>query len=61
MDIMSEFPVCGLSNTASLVPESSSLHYIQLCRDEYPKGNVKVTIRELSVLVDSIWKASWAP
>jgi hypothetical protein len=61
MDIMSESPVCAPSNNTSLVPESSSLHYFQLCRDEYPKGNVKVTIRELSILVENIWKATWTP
>ena len=61
MDIMSESPVCGLSNSASFVPESSSLHYVQLCRDEYPKGNVRVTIRELSILVEDVWKTTWTP
>lgn len=61
MDIMSESPVCGLSNSASFVPESSSLHYVQLCRDEYPKGNVRVTIRELSILIEDVWKATWTP
>ena len=61
MDIMAESPVCGLSNSASFVPESSSLHYVQLCRDEYPKGNVRVTIRELSILVEDVWKTTWTP
>jgi hypothetical protein len=61
MDIMSEAPVCWLTNSASFVPDSSSIHYIQLCRDEYPKGNVRVTLRELSILVENAWQATWTP
>ena len=61
MDIMSEASICWMTNTASSVPDSSSIHYIQLCRDEYPKGNVRVTIRELSILVEDAWQATWTP
>jgi len=61
MDIISESPVCGLSNTVSLIPDSSSLHYVQLCRDDYPNGNVRVVIRELSVLIENAWQVTWTP
>jgi len=61
MDIMSESPVCGITVGGPLVPSSSSLLYTQLCRDTYPKGLVKVTIRELSVLVENTWQATWTP
>ncbi len=57
MDIVSESPICWLSNVVSDLPTSSSMDYAQLCRDAYPRGVVKVTIRELSVLEDSTWEA----
>jgi len=61
MDIMSESPVCGMTNVTWLVPSSSFLQYAQLCREEYPKGLVKVTIRELSVLLENTWQVTWVP
>lgn len=61
MDIMSESPICGLNNNVSFTPESSSLHYIQLCRNRYPTGNVKVQIWQLAVLVENTWQAVWQP
>jgi hypothetical protein len=61
LDIMSEFPQGYLTNTTSLVPQNSSFHYVQLCRDTYPKGNVRVTIRELSVLMENAWQVVWNP
>lgn len=61
MDIMSESPMCWLSNESSFVPDSSSIHYVQLCREAYPTGNVRVTIGELSVLIENTWQASWSP
>jgi len=61
MDIMSESPMCGLTNVTSLVPSGSSLQYAQLCRDAYPKGQVKVTIRELSILLEDTWQVTWTP
>jgi hypothetical protein len=61
MDIMSEAAACWLSNSASNLPESSSIHYIQLCQGEYPTGKLRVTIRELSVLVSNTWQAVWVP
>jgi len=59
MDIMSESPQCYLTNTTSLVPQNSYFHYVQLCRDTYPKGDVKVTIWELSVLMENAWQVIW--
>ena len=53
MDIMSESPLFYLTNTTLLVPQTPSLHYVQLCRDTYPKGDVKVTIWELSVWMEN--------
>lgn len=58
MDIMSESPSCGLSNGQSIMPDSSSIHYTELCRDAYPKGDVRVTIAELSVLVNNTLQVS---
>ena len=61
MDIMSESPMCGLTNVTSLVPSGSSLQYAQLCRDAYPKGEVKVTISQISVLLENTWQVTWTP
>lgn len=61
MDIMSESPMCGLPIGAPFQPESSSLLYTQLCRDMYPSRQVKVTIRELSVLIENTWQSTWQP
>ena len=61
MDIMSESPTCWLNNSMSNVPERHSIHYIQLCRGEYPTGNVRVTIRELSVLLENTWQVVGTP
>jgi hypothetical protein len=61
MDIMSESANCWLSNQNMNVPESSSINFTMLCKDGYPKGNVRVTIGELSILVDNTWQATWTP
>jgi hypothetical protein len=61
MDIMSEDPMCYLTNATSIAPDSSSLHYIQLCRDNYPRGDIRVTIGEISVLVENMWQVEWKP
>jgi hypothetical protein len=61
MDIMTEAQNCWLSNANSNIPDSSSIHFTQLCRDEYPKGNVRVTIGELSVLLENTWQAVLNP
>ena len=61
MDIMSETPMCFLTNGAPVIPTNSSLLFTQLCRDSYPNGKVKVTIGELSVLLEGIWQSPWTP
>ena len=64
IDIISEIsqtPMCWLTNNAPLVPASSSVHYVKLCRGGYPKGNVRVTFGELSILVENAWRVTWAP
>jgi hypothetical protein len=61
MDIMSESANCWLNNQNLNVPESSSINFTMLCKDGYPKGNVRVTIGELSILVDNTWQATWTP
>lgn len=64
MDIMSESPDCFLSNVLfdkSPIPSNSVIPFTQFCRDAYPKGLVKVTIGELSVLLEGIWQSTWNP
>jgi len=61
MDIMSETANCWLSNQNINIPESSSIDFTMLCKDGYPKGNVRVTIGELSILVDNTWQTIWTP
>lgn len=61
MDIMSESPMCWLSVGSPSIPSSSSLQYTQLCRERYPGGLVKVTIRELAVLLENVWQSTWMP
>ena len=61
MDIMTAAQNCWLSNAQSNVPDSSSISFIQLCRDEFPKSNVRVTIGELSVLLENTWQTVWNP
>ena len=61
MDIMSESPMCGLTVGSPFIPSGSSLQYTQLCRDTYPSGLVKVTIRELAVLMENTWQSTWVP
>ena len=61
MDIMSESPMCGLTVGSPFIPTDSSLLYTQLCRERYPSGPVKVTIRELAVLMENTWQSTWTP
>ena len=61
MDIMSESPMCWLSNSDPDAPYTASLHYIELCREKFPTGNVKVQIWQLSVLVENTWQVTWQP
>lgn len=61
IDIISETANCFLTDGTINIPYSSSIHHTLLCRDEYPKGNVRVTIGELSVLVENTWQVTWTP
>jgi len=61
MDIMSETYVCAMMNSNAIKPDSSSLHYVQLCRDTYPKGEIVVQLWQLSVLMENTWQATWTP
>jgi len=61
INIMSESPVCGLSNSNPFAPYTASLHYILLCREKFPTGNVKVQIWQLAVLMENTWQATWQP
>jgi hypothetical protein len=61
MQIMSDSADCYLTNAISIRPESSGFHYVQLCRDAYPKGDVRVQIWQLSVLVENTWQVTWTP
>jgi hypothetical protein len=59
MDILADN--CGFTVGVPFIPESSSLLNTQLCRNEYPKGLVTAYIREISVLMEGPWQASWTP
>ena len=61
MDIMSENPICGIDNSNPFAAYTSSLHFIQLCREKYPAGIVRVNIRELAVLMENSWQVIWQP
>lgn len=61
MDVISEKYICLPVISAPFVPEDSSLLYNLLCKDEYPKGVVTVTIREFSVLMDEELHVEWKP
>ena len=61
MDIMSESPTCSLRNYEPDAPYTASLHSIQLCREKFPTGNVKVQIWQLAVLLENTWQATWQP
>jgi hypothetical protein len=61
MDIMSDTYVCAKMSSNPIKPDSSSLHYVQLCRDTYPKGEIVVQLWQLSVLMEHSWQVTWAP
>ena len=61
MDIISENPVCGMITPTPPEPQSSSIHRAILCRDAYPKGNIKVQLWQLAVLLENTWQATWQP
>lgn len=50
---------CWLSDVKIISP--TPLLYTQLCRDEYPKGLVTVTIREMSVTLEDDLQVEWKP
>ncbi|MBL0344401.1 hypothetical protein [Candidatus Villigracilis affinis] len=50
---------CWLSDVKTISP--SPLLYTQLCRDEYPKGLVTVTVREMSVTLEDDLQVEWIP
>lgn len=56
---MSASPSCYLTNSTLPVLQNFSCHHVQLCKGTYPKGDVKVTTRELSVLMENVW-LKWA-
>jgi hypothetical protein len=57
MDIVSDS--CSMSEVRPA--PSASMFYIQLCRDGFPKGNVKVILREISILVENVGQVVWKP
>ncbi len=59
MDIMRD--PCGMTVKTNYVPVASSVLYNQLCRDEFPKGEVRVNVREFSVWIKNSWQATWTP
>jgi hypothetical protein len=61
MDIISESPVCAPMNIIPLVPDTSSHHYTLLCREAFPKGDVRVNVWQLSTLVENTWQAVLNP
>lgn len=57
MDIRAD--KCWLSDVKKIEP--APLFYTQMCRGEYPKGLVTVTIRELSVTFEEDLQVEWTP
>jgi hypothetical protein len=58
LDILSD--ACGLTDIRDGMPASNRL-YTQLCRDGYPKGQVNVILRSLSIVVSNIGQVTWSP
>lgn len=58
LDIVSDS--WGLTDLRPSTP-TPNLYYTQLCRDEYPKGNIKVQLWQLAVLLENTWQATWQP
>jgi hypothetical protein len=50
---------CWLSDVKSMLP--SQVLYTQLCTDEYPRGLVTVTIREMSITLEDDLQVEWKP
>jgi hypothetical protein len=58
MDILSDS--CGMSEVRP-IGDSQLKFCTQLCRDGYPKGNVKVILRSISVIVKNVGQVVWSP
>jgi len=59
MDIRSDEYQCWLSDVNKV--EAQPLIYTQLCKNGYPKGQVSVTIREMSITLDDDVQSEWIP
>jgi hypothetical protein len=59
LDLISD--KCGFTVGVPFHPEGSSLLNTQLCRDEYPKGQVNVVIREMAVMLEEELRTEWKP
>ncbi len=59
MDIRSDEYQCWLSDVNKV--KTQPLLYTQLCKNGYPKGQVSVTIREMSITLDDDIQAEWIP
>jgi hypothetical protein len=58
MDIQSDS--CGMGEVRPM-GASPLKFYTELCRDGYPKGNVKVILRSISVIVKNVGQVVWSP
>lgn len=59
MDIRGDEYQCWLSDVNKV--ETQPLLYTQLCKNGYPKGQVSVTILEMSIVLDDDVQAEWIP
>jgi hypothetical protein len=59
MDIRGDEYQCWLTDVHKV--EAQPLIYTQLCRNGYPKGQVAVTIREMSITLNEVLKTEWKP
>lgn len=50
---------CGMSEVRPM--GASHLFFTELCRDGYPKGNVKVSLNSVSVIVKNVGQVVWSP
>jgi hypothetical protein len=59
LDLISD--KCGFTVGVPFQPEGSSLLNTQLCRDEYPKGQITVVVREIAVTLEGELRTEWKP
>ncbi|MBL8101226.1 MAG: DUF4179 domain-containing protein [Anaerolineales bacterium] len=59
MDIHGDEAQCWLTDVNKV--ETQPLIYTQLCKNGYPKGQVAVTIREMSITLTEDFKVEWKP